>query len=157
MSKRNWILVTIGILLLIIILIVIYLFTSNKFKFKPAFTETNTISTVFNNYDMETTKFEDKNAVKIKNIVASTADNNNTFFKIDLTVVTSDKDTAKKLINSHKKTYLIISTTLSGFKASDVQSIKGKKFLKNKLKRELGKKYGHEKIEAIYFENFIIS
>ena len=46
---------------------------------------------------------------------------------------------------------------MSQFKTSDVKSIKGKKFLKDRIRRELEKKYGADKIKAIYFENFIIS
>ncbi len=157
MNKKTWIIIIIVVLTIFIAAVAMYLFKSNTFKFKPAFTETDTTPTVFNNYDMSTSKFNGKNAVEIKNVVAGTADNSDTYFKIDMMVVTSDKKTAKTLIDYHRQTYLVISTTLSQFKASDVKSIKGKKFLKDTIRRELGKKYGSDKIEAIYFENFIIS
>ena len=154
--NKKYLIIIIAVFI-IILTITICLINKNKFKFKPAFTETNESSNIFNNYKMETIRVAGKNAVEIKNIVARTADNNNSLFKIDLAVVTKDKATAKILIDFHKKTYLVISSVLSNFKTSDVKSIKGKKFLKDTIKRELNKKYKTNNIDAVYFENFIIS
>ncbi len=157
MNKRTWIIIIIALVIIIIAVVSILIYKSGQFNFKPAFTETTNTPTVFDKYDMETSKVNGESAVKITNVVASTADNNDNYFKVDLTVVTSDKNTSKMLVKHHKLTYLVISTTMSQFKTSDVKSIKGKKFLKDRIRRELEKKYGADKIKAIYFENFIIS
>ncbi len=142
----------------IVISVIIY-FISRPLEpeFQPAFANTGSTKSMLTNYDVKIKKFDKDHAVLFKNVVSSTGDHDNHYFKVDILIVTNNKESAKVLKNNHKSTVLVISGTLINFKRNEVNSIEGKNFLKEKIKRELERKYGYGVIKAIFFENFIIS
>lgn len=155
MNKKRIIILTIIILIFTIIAGFIIYLPPIDISFKTAFTKSHKGKSILNDYTTTVTKFNDYNAILFQRVISSTADNTNTYFKADILIVTQDKNAVKNLKKKHQLAVLIMTNSLSNFKGNDVNSIAGKTFLKETIKRELEKKFGYGTIRAIYFENFI--
>lgn len=157
--KKTWIIIATISIIIIVTAISIFISTQSlDINFKPAFTKNAEKGrSILNDYDAKVTKFDSRSAISFKNIVASTADTTPKHFKIDILIVTQNKDVAKMFKKQHQLTVLLITNALSSFKGSDVNSLSGKKFLKDTIKREIERKYGAGTVTDIYFENFIRS
>jgi flagellar basal body-associated protein FliL len=158
MKQKTIIFLLITIVVIIVVVVIFYLLSRPiKPEFTPAFSQSETTGSMLTNYDVRLKNFDKDKAVLFKNVVASTSDNDAKYFKVDILIVTNNKESAKVLKRYHQTTVLVIANTLLHFKKNEVSSIEGKKYLKERIKMELEKKYGSGIIKKIFFENFITS
>lgn len=157
MSKK-WS-ITLVVLFIVVCLIFAFFIINTKFIKNvssiqtPAFMRKD--KTLISKVDAKVVSYGGQDAIQFKRVVTSTADNTDQHFKVDILILTTDDELTAYLNKNKQMVYLIITSTLSTFKYKDVTSIEGKQFLKNNIKNELEKKFGHGVIKDIFFENFV--
>lgn len=109
----------------------------------------------FKNFTVEDAKMGSDYVLKFRNLTAGTNDTEQRFFKVDITIVLKDKNSQKVISHNSKVAGAVISNTMGNFKVSDVNTPKGKQFLKSTIQKNLENKFGENSIKEIYFENFI--
>ncbi|MGA1863120.1 flagellar basal body-associated FliL family protein [Deferribacter thermophilus] len=153
--KKFWVIFGIIVLIIVILLILKSYF---QISFEPLVSNIKLKKkSVFEQYIVKEIKIGDDYGVFIENVVATSADLNNRHIKIDLYIITVNKNVAKLLSKNNKQTAITISNILTNFKISDLITENGKKFLKNEIKRALELKYGKGLIKEIYFHNMVFS
>ena len=100
-------------------------------------------------------KSADNPGVLFEEVRASTGGSDRREFRLDMFVATKDKKTARIMVREKDMAYARIAEGMRRFGTGDVQSPKGKEYLKGGLKRELEKTFGAGNIDSVYFQNFV--
>lgn len=111
--------------------------------------------TSFKSFTVENDKIGSNYIIRFKDLTSGTGDTEQRFYKVDLTLILTDKKSQKNISNNARVAGALIAGTMANFKVSDVNTPKGKQFLKSTIQKNLENKFGGNMIKEIYFENFV--
>lgn len=145
------------VFLLITIFLIIYIFREQISVNLPKLVKKVDLTkdSIFKKYKIKKTKLNGKDAVLFEDIISAASDSEPRYYRVNITIVTKDKKSQKKILKNADISAAVIANTLSQFKTTDVSTAKGKNFLKNTIIKNLNLKLGDETAEEIYFERFI--
>ncbi|WP_022852283.1 flagellar basal body-associated FliL family protein [Limisalsivibrio acetivorans] len=110
----------------------------------------------FDEYKAEKEEAGESYHVRFKDIVTSVSDpTGRRYIRMDLSIETKNEDLADKMTENQDHTAKVITNALSTAQNINVRDDDGKMQVKNSIRQSLGEYYNTDKIDNVYFENFV--